>query len=213
MSALGATLEQAFHVAAGELGMCSASWLFVGEAGRDGDPAVAELRDLLGRSYPVLDAVAASWLAGARAPRIGTAAVATACTGATRVLVVGLETWYLDALLPALGDAEVWLLTQSSFTVDWDRVLANYGARVRGIDLATFQRLAGRRSALLVTTYGRRGEVTFTSPEWLRVVGADVRTQFRSVIGWEVLGSSLQVYPRWLVETPTSDFSQFVTTP
>lgn len=139
--------------------------------------------------------------------------MATACTGATRVLVVGLETWYLDALLPALGDAEVWLLTQSSFTVDWDRVLANYGARVRGIDLATFQRLAGRRSALLVTTYGRRGEVTFTSPEWLRVVGADVRTQFRSVIGWEVLGSSLQVYPRWLVETPTSDFSQFVTTP
>ncbi|MCC7000127.1 MAG: hypothetical protein IT370_36345 [Deltaproteobacteria bacterium] len=213
MSQLGPGLEQAFHVAAGELGMCSAAWLFVRELGKDGDALVAELRDVLGRSYPVLDAVATCWLEGRRAASIDVSAVSAACAGASQLLAIGLETSFLDALLPRLEGVAVWLLTQSAFSVDWDRVLANYQGRVRGVDLASFQRLAGRRSTLLVMTYGRRGELTFTSPEWLRVVGSDVRTQFRAVVGWDVLDAPMQVYPRWLVEAPCADFSQYVGAP
>ena len=39
------------------------------------------------------------------------------------------------------------------------------------------------------------------------MVAGDVRTQFRELIGWEVLGGEMYVYPRWLVQAPLVDFS------
>jgi len=208
---LGPGVAQAFHVAAAELGMCSAAWLFVREvADEGGDPLVEELRDFLGRDYPVLDAVAAKWLAGARAPVTDPGPVIAACAGAARLLVVGVETTFLDVLVPRLVWTEVSLLTHGAFAVDWDRVASNYAGRLHTVDIASFQRLAGRRSALLTFLYGARGETTWVDPAWLRVIGPDVRTQFRSIIGWDVLASVMYVYPRWLCETSLADFSHVV---
>ncbi|MBI3180528.1 MAG: hypothetical protein HYZ28_00035 [Myxococcales bacterium] len=211
MSRLGPAVASAFHVAAGELGMCSAAWLFVREvAAEGGEPLVSELRDLLGRAYPVLDAVAGRWLEGSREPKVGPDSVLAACEGASRLLVVGIEAMFLDALLPKLGQTRATLLAHSSFPVDWERVVANHERRLETVELSSLHRLAGRRSALLTFLYGTRGESTWVDPAWLRVMGADVRTQFRSIVGWDVLGSVMYLYPRWLSEAPASDFSHLV---
>jgi hypothetical protein len=41
-------------------------------------------------------------------------------------------------------------------------------------------------------------------------MGQDVRTQFRSIIGWDVLGEVMYLYPRWMTETSLADFSHVV---
>lgn len=208
--AAAGSLRAAFLVAAAELGMCSAAWLFareLGEAG--GDELLAASRDRLGRDFPVLDAVYARYLAGERAPRIDAAPVAAACRGARRVLVVGLETAYLDALVPLL-DGEIGLLTYGELDTDWARVLANYGGRVVPCDLASFQRFAGSRGALVTFLYGANAQVGHVQPAWLRVIAGDVRAQFRTLVGWDVLTAPMFVYPRWLVEAPLADFSEVV---
>ncbi len=216
MSRARASYDAAFRVASAELGMCAASWLFVRELGAVGDDLVAALRDRLGREFPVLDAVAGLWLAGERAPDDGlrdtAARVRDVCAGAARVLVVGIEADALDALVPTLAtDARIGLVTYSTREVDWDRVLANYGGRVEGVDLASFQRWAGRKGVLLTFAYGTHGHATHVTPEWLRVSGPDVRTQFRSIVAWEVLAAHMDMYPRWLVEVSRDEFSHVVT--
>lgn len=211
MSRFGPTVVQAFEVAAGELGMCSAAWLFVREVAREGsDELVAELRDLLGRSFPVLDAVAATWLAGARAPVVDSDRVLQACAGASQVVIVGAETLFLDDLLPRMGTTRAALVTHGTFAVDWDRVVANYPGYLDPVDLSSFQRLAGRRSVLLTFVYGTQGESTWVDPTWLRIMGPDVRTQFRSIVGWDVLGGAPYLYPRWVVEASLADFSEVI---
>ena len=55
-----------------------------------------------------------------------------------------------------------------------------------------------------------RTATAHVSPAWLRVIGGDARTQFRAIIGWEVLGGEMFVYPRWQMQTPVSDFSHLV---
>ncbi len=115
----------------------------------------------------------------------------------------------LDVLLPQL-DCDIALLTQGEFSTDWSRVLSNYGGRVAATDLASFQSLAGHRSALLTFAYGVRGPIAHVPALWLRVIGTDVRTQFRSLIAWDVLGAEMYVYPRWLGETLTAGFSQVI---
>lgn len=209
---LGPSVSQAFLVAAAELGMCSAAWLFVREVAAEGGEAlVAELRDELGRSYPILDAVARAWLAGNRSPQVEPSGVLRACQGATQLIIVGVEASFLDALLPRLEPAAcATLLKHSSFETDWGRVIANHAGRLETADMASFQSLAGRRSALLTFLYGTRGERTWVDPTWLRVMGSDVRMQFRSIIGWDVLGHLSYLYPRWLVEAPLTDFSDVV---
>src|SRR5436305_1814098 len=58
-------LDQAFGAVAGELGMATASWLFVRAVARcSGDEGVAVLADRVGGAFTVLDAVARGWLAG-----------------------------------------------------------------------------------------------------------------------------------------------------
>jgi hypothetical protein len=188
-------------------GMCSAAWLFARTLGDDGGPAmVAEARDQLGRDFPVFDAVCARYLAGEREPRVDPTPVRAALAGVDRVLVIGVETTFLDAAVAAL-DCEIGLLTYGELEVDWPRVLANYGGRVAPCELPAFQRYAGSRGALLTFLYGAQAAVAHVDPAWLRVVAGDVRTQFRELIGWEVLGGEMYVYPRWLVQAPLVDFS------
>ncbi len=209
MSTLPPELAQSFAVAMGELGFCSTAWLYVrvvAQAG--GDELVTVLREQLGRTFPVLDAVAADWLSGQRAPSVDAGAVFSACHGLERLLVVGLEADFLDALLPLLDGVEVALLRYSMVDVDWERVSANYAGRVQLVDLAAAQEWAGSRSGLLTFVYGHNGHLSHVRPSWLRFIGDDIRTQFRSILGWNVLRAPLYVYPRWLVETPLSDFSE-----
>ena len=212
MSELPRGLEQAFLVAASELGFCSAAWLFVQElAAAGGAPLVEQLRDELGRSFPVLDAVAAQWLDGLSWSAIDVAPIVAACAGAKTLLVVGLEARYLDALLPALPTLQIRLLRYSSMgDVDWDRILANYDARVRATDLGSFQQWAGTRTVVLTFLYGANDHAAHASPAWLRLMGEDVRAQFRSFVGWNILSRPMYVYPRWLVEVPRSDFTVLV---
>lgn len=208
---LSASIEQAFHVAAGELGMCSAAWLFVREvAAEEGHAGVVALRDLLGRSFPVLDTVASRWLEGGTSPAVAPGGAVAACAGASRVVLVGMESDFLDLLVPRLVEMQLGLLCHSTFTVDWDRVLANYAGRLEPVNLDSFQRWAGPRSVLLTFAYGAHGNSIHVSPSWLRVMGDDVRIQFRSLVAWDVLRAPMYVYPRWLVEIPAAGFTQVV---
>lgn len=209
MTKLPRGVEQAFGVAAAELGLCTAAWLFVRELAQAGGPLlVQKLRDSLGRTFPVLDAVAAQWLDGSSIPVIDPQAVVAACAGSKTVLVVGFEADFFDALLAQLAGVQFRLLRYSPFgVVDWERILANYDERVDLTDLSDFQRWAGTRSVVLTFLYGAGDHSAHASPAWLRLVGEDVRAQFHSFIGWDVLRQPMYVYPRWLVEVPRSDFS------
>lgn len=207
---IDASLAPSFLAAAAELGMCSAAWLFVHEiAAAGGETAIADARDQLGRDFPVLEAVCGVYLAGRHQPVIDPAPVIAACRGARRVLVVGVESLFLDALVPAL-DAELGLLTYGELATDWDRVLANYHGRVVPCALTEFQRFAGSAGALVTFLYGARADVAHVNPAWLRVIAGDVRTQFRTLVGWDVLGAEMYVYPRWQVQAPLADFSDVV---
>ncbi|MCA9613848.1 MAG: hypothetical protein H6722_31085 [Sandaracinus sp.] len=204
--------EQAFEVAAGELGFASAAWLFVREvAAAGGATEVEALRDALGRAFPVLDAVAAEWLEGARAPSLDVDAVLRVLEGSRRVLVVGMESDALDALMPALADdVEIALLEYSVLDANWDRVLANYDGRVRRTDLGSFHAWAGARSAVVTFVYGHDGRHAHVRPAWLRLLGSDVRTQFRAFVGWNLLRDTLYVYPRFLHEHPLTELTALI---
>lgn len=211
MSSLPLGIAQAFEVAMGELGFASAAWLFVREvADKGGEALVQALRDTQGRAFPVLDAIAAAWQRGQRGPAINVAPVLSACRGVRRLLVVGLEADFLDALLPQLEGIEVGLLRYSLIEVDWARVQANYNGRASLTDMASFQDFAGSDGAILTFLYSHSEHIAHVRPAWLRLIGVDVRAQFRSIIGWDVLSGPLEVYPRWLVETTTHDFSEIV---
>jgi len=207
-------LGQAFRMAAAELGMCSAARLFVRElAAEGGEEIVKGARDTIGREYPVFDFVAAHWLDGERDETIDSAPVLSALVGIKRLLVVGLEAFFLDELLSRLEDVEIGLVADGGgLEPDMRRVLANYGGRISAVDLGEIQRWAGRRSALLTFVYGTDGHVVHVSGAWLRVSGPDVRTLFRSLIGWDILGKPMLVYPRWLVETSRAEFSRLIST-
>lgn len=203
-------LDQAFTLAAGELGMASAAWLFAQEVWADGgDAAVQELRDELGRRWPVLDAICAAWLDGARAPTPDAAPLLPTLAELKRVVIVGLEARWLDALAAAAPkDLRLGLVRASEFTPDWDRVLDNLAGRVELLELGDFQSWAGPRSALLTFVYGAGGAGgLFALSAWVRVAGPDVRTQFRELIGWDVLRVPVAVYPRWLVAVTPDDFT------
>jgi hypothetical protein len=205
-------LEQAFGAVAGELGMASAAWLFVRAVARStGDPGVVALAEGAGAAFPVLDAVARGWLDGSREPILDPRRALEAVGKATRLVVVGVESSYLDALVEQLDSAvKVAMIAHSPFPVDWDRALDNYGGRVERVDLDTFQNWAGGKSALLTFAYGREDSRTAVAPLWLRACGADVRSQFRALVAWNVLEAPLQLYPRWLVEVEADTFTHFV---
>jgi hypothetical protein len=206
-----ASLEPAFRLAAGELGMSSASWLFIeeveAEAGREG---LLALRERLGRAFPVLDATVAARLDGVPGPDLATGPLVELCAGATRVVIVGHESRFLDALMRALPATPVWLVTTGVLDTDWERVASNHDARLTLVDLDGFQRGAGARSVLLTWIYGHDETTTYALPGWARAVSEDVRVQFRSLVGWDVLGRAFYVYPRWLVRFPRASFTHVV---
>lgn len=207
--------EQAFRLAASELGMASAAWLFVREtADVEGDAGVAILRDQLGRSWPVLDAACAGWLAGAREHRIDVQAVLPPLAGITRLVLVGYEADWVDVLIAALPpDVQVGLILLGDPLAQWSRVLANHGRRVQALALADFQAWAGPRSVLMTFVYGVSGDQVFVLPTWLRTAGPDVRLQFRSLLGWRVLDLPLAVYPRWLVAAERQTLTDLLPSP
>lgn len=209
---LPAGLDQAFGAVAGELGQCTSAWLFVRAVARcSGDRGVEDLADAAGPQFTVLDAVARGWLAGVREQVVDPRPALDAIGSATRVVVVGVEATFLDALVARINPSvKIALISHSPFPVDWDRLLDNYGGRVERVDLDTFQHWAGGKSALLTFTYGRQDSRTAVFPLWLRACGADVRAQFRALVGWNVLESPMLLYPRWLVELETDSFTHFV---
>lgn len=205
-------LRQAFLLAASELGMCSASWLFTQEIFEEvGDVGVNALRDELGREFPVLDAICGSWMEGKRQPTISTKDALDQLAGASRVLFVGHESLWLDPLVVSLTEAKLGLLTHSIFKPDWDRLLGNYQGRVEPVLMSDFQEWAGSRSALVTFVYGLGHETAFVLPTWVRITGVDVKAQFRTLLGWSVLSDPPVVYPRWLVEAPQTLFSEVLT--
>jgi hypothetical protein len=209
---LPAGLDQAFGAVAGELGQSSSAWLFVRAVARcAGDRGVEGLADTAGPEFPVLDAIARGWLAGVREPVVDARPALDAIGSATRLVVVGVEATFLDALVARINPAvKIAMITHSPFPVDWDRVLDNYGDRVERVDLDTFQQWAGGKSALLTFAYGRQDSRTVVAPLWLRTCGADVRAQFRALVAWNVLESPMHLYPRWLVEVEVDSFTHFV---
>lgn len=212
MSRLPTRLGPAFMLAAAELGMASAARLFVRRvAATGGDDLVAELAEGLGREFPVLGCIAARWLAGDRGDEPRTADVLAALRGLDRVLVVGLEATWLDALLPACRGVEVGLLRGDiAAAADFRRVLANYDGLAVGVDLGELQRWAGRRSGLLCFVYGSDGHVVHVPAAWMRVSGPDVRARFAALVGWNILGPAMELYPRWLAEAGVGDFSGLI---
>lgn len=206
-----AVMEQSFRLAAGELGMCDAAWRFVNELEADGGRArLEQARDALGRTFPVFDAVIARRLSGAE-PRVHPEPVLALCAGLRRLVVVGLEARWLDSLVGALGGLEVGVLAPAALPADLERVASNLPPSVSLVGLDRFQRFAGQKSALLTFVYGCSSTSAFVVPEWVRCLGPDVRSQFRGFIGWDLLGTPPEVYPRWLVETPVDVFTDLVT--
>ena len=130
---LPAGLDQAFGAVAGELGQSTSAWLFVRAVARcAGDRGVEQLADTAGAQFVVLEAVARGWLAGVREQSIDARPAFDAIGSATRLVVVGVEAAYLDALVARIDPTvKIALMTHSPFPVDWDRVLDNYGGRDR----------------------------------------------------------------------------------
>jgi hypothetical protein len=212
MTKVSSALAPSFAVAARELGFCSAAWLFAEQAAAyGGDAQVSAMRNALGRTYPVLDAICAAWLDGERQPVMDTKAVAQALHGAKTVVVIGFESIFLDSLLLQLPGIQIHLLSNGTEDAQtWNRMLANFNRVVHSVDLMSVQRLAGSQTSLLCMVYGATEHAVHVPPTWLRLFGDDVRAQFRSFVGWNVLRRSMYVYPRWLVESPRHHFARIV---
>lgn len=198
---MSALLSQAFRTAVSELGMASAAWLFAAEtADHGGEAALAALRDDLGRQWPVLDMVCAAVLRGHPQPEVDVACLAPLWAGVERLVLVGYESLWVDALLAALPPGvQVALVQHGDPLTDWARLAANHGGRLVLLPQADFQTWAGSRSVLMTFVYGHSARQVFVLPAWLRVTGPDVRLQFRSLLGWQILDVPMDVYPRWLV--------------
>lgn len=203
-------LAPAFRRCVGELGMWSASSLFVATArAAGGEAGVAALEEALGSEFPVLEQVAL----GFAAPDV-TEEVAASCVGLRRLVVVGIESDCLAPLLARLPrTVAVALILDPTFPVDLDRLRAGWGHQVELTDLAAFQRFSGTKSALLTTVYGTDGFRAAVARVWLRCHGDDVRSQFGRLIGWNVLGATMDRFPRWLVETDIDDFTDLIGAP
>jgi hypothetical protein len=155
-TALPANLENAYGAVIGELGMASAAWILVEDVARHlGEAGVRAFAERIGADHPVADAVASAWLAGERQRIPEVEAVLEVLEDLTQVVVVGLESAHLDALVArAPKSLAISLLAHRPFPVDWDRVVSNYAGRVSLVGIDDFQRVAGPRSGLLGFAYG-----------------------------------------------------------
>ena len=140
----------AFALCAAELGMFSASRLFVREllAERD-DHLVDDVTALLGTRYPVFDAVAHGALQRGEIPRLDPQPVLQAVRGLSRLVIIGIEAECIDALLGQLPRLRVALVPDVLEGANLERVAANYSGEVEFLGLDSFQAWAGRSSGLL----------------------------------------------------------------
>lgn len=208
-----AGLEPAFRVCAGELGLWSASRLFVNAAWEAGGAeAVRALDDDLGDAYPVVDdAVRRVLQREAPLPVPTVEAVVERCRDLRRLVVVGVEADLLGPIVDRLpASVEVTALFDQTFPVEPARVAASWAPRVQLTDVGAFQQSAGGRSGLLTWVYGADRFRAVVAPIWLRVHSADVRLLFRRLVGVDLLGGRMASYPRWLGETETADFTDLV---
>jgi hypothetical protein len=212
MTARDAALLEAFAVCAGELGMFSAARVFLRELASAPEAArTREIVSALSERYPVFDALAGGALARGSVEPIDPEPVASALRALGRVVVVGIEAHCLDVLLPRLlGTHKVALVPDIALDCDMDRLRANLPEQLALLDIGDFQKWAGRSSALLTTVYGADGFRATVCQAWLRAHGPDVRTRFRSIVGWNVLGPKMDAYPMWLAETDAADFTRLI---
>lgn len=207
-------IEPAFLSCVGELGMWSAARMFVNatwEAG--GAEAVrGPLLDTLGSQFPVISELGARACdTGAPIAAPSPAGVLALCQGLRRLVVIGVEAAALGPLVDALPPAlEIALVVDTGFPIDEARLRAAWTPRVQLTSLGEFQRHAGAYSALLTAVYGANDFHAAVCPAWPRVHSPDVRTQFRRLIGWDLMGSLMSSYPRWMVETARADFTDWV---
>jgi hypothetical protein len=193
-------LGSAFQMAAAELGFATASRVFLEQA--EGPDATARLEAELASVFPVFGSVLDQRRA-APLPPPRVQSLAPLFSRVSRLVVVGLEAAWMDALTEL--DLEIGWIPPEHPEGDEERVLRNWGGRVQKV--TTLSRWAGEESALLTFSYGRLGQRLAVRPAWLRVYGPDVRAWFRHLIAWDVIGTPLQRYPRWMVGVPRTDFT------
>lgn len=205
-------LRIGFLVAATELGMSSASRLYVEEIARAlGAEGVDAARDALGREYPVFDSVSTHWLSHGAAPLLDERGLIEELGDIKRVLIAGAEADAIDRIVPALPEARLgFIVGGGGLEPDAKRFAANYGDRLEIVPLTEWTRWAGARSALLTFVYGTDDDVAFVPQAHLRLVGPDVRSSFRALVGWDLLGVAPRLHPRFLAETSVHDFSIIV---
>jgi hypothetical protein len=211
MTELTPGLADAFALCAAELGMFSATRLFARSLLEETDAqCVGEVLELLGSRYPVFDVVARRALTERTIRPIDAGGLSRAVANLSRLVVVGIEAECLDALLLLPQRPRLALVLDALEGADMERVAANYEGEVTLLDLGSFQRWAGRSSALMTTVYGSDGYQATVCQAWLRAHGPDVRTRFNTILGFNVLGARMDAYPRWLCDTDARDFAPLI---
>lgn len=206
-----APLVQSFATAAGELGMVSASRLFIRTcAAHGGTQAVADLKHQVGAAFPILDTAAQDFLERGQLPAIPIDHAVGLLAQVATVVVVGFESEPLDLLAAALTRQRLLVLTHAALPGDWERMLANYRGSVAAVDLDGILDHAGPDSALLCFVTGRQEQTVYVPSAWLRVHGPDTRTVFARLVGWNLLPFPFERYPRWQAEVPADDFTDMI---
>ena len=123
------------------------------------------------------------------------------------IVVVGIESVILDSLTRKLPQSRFYLIPHSE-TIDADRILANFPANVRLIDIREVMGLGGTRSVLISYAFCQMEEESFIYPVTFRAVGPDVRSAYNQIVGLNILSG----YKRYLSNmAPLYSTSQFFT--
>ena len=123
------------------------------------------------------------------------------------IVVVGIESVILDSLTRKLPQSRFYLIPHSE-TIDAERILANFPANVRLIDIREIMGLGGTRSVLISYAFCQMEEDSFIYPVTFRAVGPDVRSAYNQIVGLNILSG----YKRYLSNmAPLYSTSQFFT--
>ncbi|SLM32795.1 hypothetical protein MTBBW1_80138 [Desulfamplus magnetovallimortis] len=128
--------------------------------------------------------------------------------GFTSIVVVGIEAVILDQLARHLPDSIIYIVPHTG-NMDAERVLSNFPANVRLIDLRDLMPLGGVRSVLISYIFCPMGDDSFVYPVTFRAVGPDIRSAYNQIIGLNMLSG----YQRYLSDmAPLYSTSRFFTT-
>ena len=204
---------QSVRFASGELGPLSASSIALGAMLDANDDellriALAEHQ----RELAVLDSIVRAGLTPCHLlERVSgcLAKLSEEIDAARTVVVLGVEALFLDELVDRFPDKEVFIVPHDG-CVDLLRVSSNLPPSAQLTDLQTFMSFAGGRSLLLAPVFGTVFRETFTHFVTARAIGKDVSERFCGVIAVDLLGTQFGVFPKDLVQVPTSDFTALV---